>query len=103
MPSMAAFRDEVYIQYRKLQSIVATPWVSNGTKHRAKFHSCLLQSVVSSKECLCILVAWHITAYDVTEVLSTLFITVGMPEYIRSDNGPEVTAKALREWFSDLG
>ena len=36
------------------------------------------------------------------EVLSTLFITVGIPEHIRSDNGPELTAKALREWLSDL-
>lgn len=56
-----------------------------------------------SRECLCILVARHITAYDVIEVLSTLFITVGIPEHIRSDNGPELTAKALREWLSDLG
>ena len=36
-------------------------------------------------------------------LISTLFITVGIPEYIRSDNGPELTAKALREWLSDLG
>ena len=56
-----------------------------------------------SRECFCILVARHITTNDVIDVLSTLFITVGIPEYIRSDNGPEVTAKALREWLSDLG
>jgi len=30
-------------------------------------------------------------------------ITVGIPEYIRSDNGPELTAKALRQWLTDLG
>lgn len=56
-----------------------------------------------SRECLCILVNRHITADDVIEVLSTLFITVGIPEHIRSDNGPELTAKALREWLRDLG
>jgi transposase InsO family protein len=56
-----------------------------------------------SRECLGILVARHITADDVIEVLSTLFITVGIPEHIRSDNGPELTAKALREWLCDLG
>jgi len=56
-----------------------------------------------SRECLGILVARHITADDVIEVLSTLFITVGIPEHIRSDNGPELTAKALRQWLSDLG
>jgi len=57
----------------------------------------------ASRERLCILVARHITAADVIEVLSTLFITVGIPEYIRSDDGPELTATALREWLSDLG
>jgi transposase InsO family protein len=56
-----------------------------------------------SRECLCILVARHITANDVIEVLSTLFITMGIPKHIRSDNGPELTAKALRGWLSDLG
>jgi putative transposase len=56
-----------------------------------------------SRECLDILIDRHITADDVIEVLSTLFITVGIPEHIRSDNGPELTAKALRKWLSDLG
>jgi transposase InsO family protein len=56
-----------------------------------------------SRECLCIWVARHITADDVIEVLSTLFITIGIPEYIRSDNGPELTAKSLREWLGNIG
>jgi len=56
-----------------------------------------------SRECLDIVVDRHITADDVTEVLSQLFITIGIPEHIRSDNGPELTAKALRQWLKDLG
>ena len=56
-----------------------------------------------TRECLCILVNRHIKADDVVEVLSNLFITVGIPEHIRSDNGPELTAKALRQWLTDLG
>lgn len=56
-----------------------------------------------SRECLCILVARHITAGDIIGTLSTLFITVGIPEYIRSDNGPELTARDLRQWLNDLG
>ena len=36
-----------------------------------------------SRESLCIFVARQITADDVIEVLSTLFITVGIPEYLR--------------------
>jgi transposase InsO family protein len=31
-----------------------------------------------------------------------LFIVRGTPEYIRSDNGPEFTARAVREWLSHV-
>jgi len=34
---------------------------------------------------------------------TTLFITEGVPDYIRSDNGSEFTAKSLREWIESLG
>ena len=39
---------------------------------------------------------------NVLEVLSDLFITEGVPDYIRSDNGSEFTAKTLREWLGKL-
>ncbi len=32
-----------------------------------------------------------------------LFIFRGIPEHIRSDNGPEFTAKAIRKWLSKVG
>ena len=35
--------------------------------------------------------------------LFDLFILRGVPEHIRSDNGPEFTAKAVRKWLSRLG
>jgi len=34
--------------------------------------------------------------------LARLFIQRGTPNYIRSDNGPELTAKALRDWLKRL-
>lgn len=40
---------------------------------------------------------------DVIEVLSGLMVTRGCPEYIRSDNGSEFTAKKLREWLANIG
>lgn len=40
---------------------------------------------------------------DVIEVLSGLMIIKGCPEYIRSDNGSEFTAKRIREWLADVG
>jgi len=39
---------------------------------------------------------------DVIETLSELFVWRGTPEYIRSDNGPEFRAVAVREWLNRL-
>ena len=56
-----------------------------------------------TRECLAILVARKIKTQDVIELLSQLFIFRGVPEHIRSDNGPEFTAKAIRRWLNQLG
>ena len=56
-----------------------------------------------TRECLAILVKRHITSRDVINVLFELFIFRGIPEHIRSDNGPEFTSKDVRKWLSRLG
>ena len=56
-----------------------------------------------TRECLAILVARKIKSHDVIDLLFHLFIFRGIPEHIRSDNGPEFTAKAVRKWLSKLG
>ena len=56
-----------------------------------------------TRECLAILVKRHITSRDVIDVLFELFIFRGIPEHIRSDNGPEFTSKDVRKWLSRLG
>jgi putative transposase len=56
-----------------------------------------------TRECLAIPVAHKIKNQDVIDLLFNLFIFRGVPEYIRSDNGPEFTAKAVRKWLSRLG
>jgi len=53
-----------------------------------------------TRECLTLYPARRITHQDVLEKLYELFIKRGTPEYIRSDNGPEFTAKAVKEWLS---
>ena len=37
------------------------------------------------------------------EVLADLFVRHGPPEYLRSDNGPEFTAKLVRRWLGRVG
>ena len=55
-----------------------------------------------TRECLAILTQRRITSGDVIEQLFYLFIFRDVPQYIRSDNGPEFTAKAVRRWLKDL-
>jgi putative transposase len=55
-----------------------------------------------TRECLAILVARRITSEDVIEQLYNLFVFRGVPEHIRSDNGPEFTAKAVRSWLAEM-
>ena len=55
-----------------------------------------------TRECLSIRVDRHITSEDVFEELSNLFITRGIPQHIRSDNGSEFTAKELRRWLGSI-
>ena len=56
-----------------------------------------------SRECLAILVKRRITSQDVIGRLFELFILREIPEHIRSDNGPEFTAKEVRKWLARLG
>ena len=56
-----------------------------------------------SRECLAMLVKRHITSQDVIDQLFELIIFRGIPEHIRSDNGPEFTAKTIRNWLGQLG
>jgi len=56
-----------------------------------------------TRECLAILVKRHIKSQDVIDQLFELFIFRGIPEHIRSDNGPEFAAKAVRKWLARLG
>jgi putative transposase len=56
-----------------------------------------------TRECLAIKVERRITSQDVIDKLFDLFIFRAIPDYIRSDNGPEFTAKAIRSWLNRLG
>ena len=56
-----------------------------------------------TRECLSIDTARRITSDDVLERLTWLFVTRGVPEHIRSDNGPEFTAKEVRRWPGRVG
>ena len=53
-----------------------------------------------TRACLALDVDHGITAEKVIDVLVELFRVRGVPRHIRSDNGPEFIAKALRRWLT---
>jgi transposase InsO family protein len=54
-----------------------------------------------TRECLAIHVAWSIRALDVIGVIERAMAPQGVPEHIRSDNGSEFIADAIRDWLRD--
>ncbi len=54
-------------------------------------------------ECVAIRVDRRLKSTDVIDVLSDLFILRGVPGHVRSDNGPEFIARAVREWIAAVG
>lgn len=56
-----------------------------------------------TRECLAIRVERQLRAADVIDMLSDLFILRGIPSHVRSDNGPEFAATAVKGWISGVG
>jgi putative transposase len=56
-----------------------------------------------TRECLAIHIDRKLNSTAVIDVLSDLFILRGVPGHVRSDNGPEFIAKAVREWIVAVG
>jgi transposase InsO family protein len=56
-----------------------------------------------TRECLAIRVARRINSLGVLETMADAMLVRGIPEHIRSDNGPEMTAKIVRSWLANVG
>jgi len=56
-----------------------------------------------TKEALAVYPARRIRANDVIDILADVMVERGIPEYLRSDNGPEMIAKVLRNWLARVG
>ena len=79
----------------------AYDFVEDRTREGRKFR---MLNVVDefTRECLAIRVGRKLKAADVIDVLADLFITRGTPGHIRSDNGPEFAAKAVKDWITGV-
>jgi transposase InsO family protein len=56
-----------------------------------------------TRECLALRVARRLNSVDVIDTLAEVMLGRGIPEHIRSDNGPEFIAQELRKWLAKVG
>jgi transposase InsO family protein len=56
-----------------------------------------------TRECLSLRTDYRLGTDEVMDVLTDLFITRGIPDHIRSDNGSEFTANSIKAWLGGLG
>ena len=56
-----------------------------------------------TRQCLAIVTERKLNSDDVLHCLTELFTIHGPPEHIRSDNGSDFTAKAVRRWLGQIG
>ncbi|MGA7558977.1 MAG: IS3 family transposase [Terriglobales bacterium] len=56
-----------------------------------------------TRECLALRVARRLGSLQVIDTLADVMLVRGIPEHIRSDNGPEFIAGELRKWLGKLG
>ena len=56
-----------------------------------------------TREALAIKVARRLNSVNVIEAMTDVMLVKGVPEHIRSDNGPEMTAKIIRDWLPKVG
>ena len=75
-----------------------TTWTHGGRPLRLL---CIIDEY--TREALAIRVERSIGAQVVIETLADVMLLRGVPEHIRSDNGPEFTAKVLRAWLAKVG
>jgi putative transposase len=92
----------VRLRPERANHVWAYDFVEDRTRDGRKFR---MLNVVDefTRECLSIRVGRKLSSADVIDVLADLFITRGAPGFIRSDNGPEFVAIAVRGWIGGVG
>ena len=56
-----------------------------------------------TRECLALRVERRLNSFDVIDTLAEVMLRRGIPEHIRSDNGPEFIARELQKWLANVG
>ena len=57
----------------------------------------------STRRCMAVVVERRLNSDNVRHCLTELFVQHGPPDHIRSDNGSEFSAHAVRDWRGRIG
>jgi putative transposase len=80
----------------------AYDFIEDRTRDARKFRMlCVVDEF--TREALAIRVARRLDSNHVIEVLADLCLAHGVPEHIRSDQGPEFIATAVKDWIAAVG
>ena len=101
-PALARGRICIRLRAERPNHVWSYDFVEDRT-HEGKKYRMLNVIDEFTHECLAIRIARKLKSIDVIDLLSDLFILRGVPEHIRSDNGPEFVAKAVQEWITAVG
>jgi len=92
----------VRLRAERANHVWSYDFVEDRTHEGRKYH--ILNIIDEFRhECLAIRIDRKLNSTAVIDVLSDLFILRGVPEYVRSDNGPEFIAKAVQDWIKAVG
>ena len=84
------------------RQVWAYDFVEDRTRDGRKFRMlCVVDEF--TREALAIRVARELSSADVIDVLADLFLAQGTPAHIRSDQGPEFIAEAVKAWIAGVG
>jgi transposase InsO family protein len=92
----------VRLRPERANHVWAYDFVEDRTHDKRKFRMlCVVDEF--TREALAIKVDRKLNSAEVLETLADLMLERGVPEHIRSDNGPEFVAQAVRDWIAAVG
>ncbi len=92
----------IRLRPERANHVWAYDFVEDRTRDGRKFRMlCVVDEF--TREALAIRVARRLTLSDVIDVLADLFLAHGTPAHIRSDQGPEFIAEAVKAWIAGVG
>ncbi len=97
-----ADRSCILLRPERPNHVWAYDFVEDRTRGGRKFRMmCVVDEF--TREALAIQVARRLNSSDVIDVLADLLLTHGRPAHIRSDQGPEFIAAAVKDWIAGVG